>query len=118
MSDMEVRDTRKKHLPNLQSLTRNGREKKLDDNSSAITSSQNQTSVPSERFGQALRHIPVAFVRAGHVEKRRKGKKRSSSTSDSSAGHHDEYLGDLDWTICDLDCGWCGHCYSSASIDV
>ncbi|OQU95797.1 hypothetical protein CLAIMM_01965 [Cladophialophora immunda] len=90
----------------------------VDNISSAIVALQNQTSVPTERLDQvqepekALRHMPIAFVRAGEVKSRRKGKKQSSSNSWGGIGYHDAFPNDLDWALCDKDCGWCGHCYS------
>ncbi|PSN69827.1 hypothetical protein BS50DRAFT_296941 [Corynespora cassiicola Philippines] len=30
---------------------------------------------------------------------------------------HDPFSEDQDWSLCDKDCGWCGHCYQNHYID-
>lgn len=119
----------KKRVANMQLVS-----EAVEDGSVAMTSWQHQTSAASEETGQAqvgssrfcqsisaaksqqprkvpLRHLPVTFVPAGHVQTRRKGKKKSSSSGGSNR-LRDECLVELDWTLCDKDCGWCGRCYS------
>ena len=54
-----------------------------------------------------LRHQPVQFIKEGS---RRRHRKKTQSPD------HDYLIDDLDWTICDKDCGWCGRCYAASSI--
>ena len=59
-----------------------------------------------------LRHQPVAFVKEGSRLRRRT---RASETKKYDTNH--EFLhGDLDWTLCDKDCGWCGRCHRSLAV--
>jgi hypothetical protein len=69
-------------------------------------------------------------VKEGESRNRSKRKqKKTAATAEESVsgvdatGNHNSYLDDmwqlnnlddLDWTLCDKDCGWCGHCYEDA----
>lgn len=68
------------------------------------------------------RYPPIKFVRAGEsIENNRrkgKGRKKGSGTGPEVPQlRFNEYgkpyvsgLDDEDWSLCDKDCAWCGHC--------
>jgi hypothetical protein len=63
-----------------------------------------------------LRNMPIAFVREGQDtanmvggKRRKRGKTRQSYQVFSSSGDYYSDVGD-NHSLCDKDCGWCGHC--------
>ncbi|KAH8746549.1 hypothetical protein F5883DRAFT_254706 [Diaporthe sp. PMI_573] len=72
------------------------------------------------------RYPPIQFVRAGESigdnGRKQKGRIRTKKTGSGTGSEMPqlrvtEYgklyvsgLGDEDWSLCDKDCGWCGHC--------
>ncbi|EXJ71468.1 uncharacterized protein A1O5_05276 [Cladophialophora psammophila CBS 110553] len=70
-----------------------------------------------------LRHRPTAFVKDGHAQqggrkKRNKSRQWNRSSGANPQQTHENLLDDLDWTLCDKDCGWCGRCYNGFDFDI
>jgi hypothetical protein len=67
----------------------------------------------NEQSASGLWKQPVPFVKAGQKPTRQKYLKRKSHSVDSDFVRDFSDLGisgGYDWSICDKDCGWCGHC--------
>ncbi|CVK99389.1 uncharacterized protein FMAN_02231 [Fusarium mangiferae] len=88
--------------------------------SGPVNNPSNTTTVPS-----SSRYPPIKFVKAGTSIKdiRRKWKGGKLTKNGNGTGpevpqlRFTEYgkpyvsgLDDEDWSLCDKDCGWCGHC--------
>ncbi|KAK5102658.1 hypothetical protein LTS08_003458 [Lithohypha guttulata] len=68
----------------------------------------------SGRGTEPLRYQPVTFVKAEDpkLKKNENKKKKASNVGQGATPAMETYHEDLDWALCDKDCGWCGHCYN------
>lgn len=95
-------------------------------NSSLLTITILEPPSNSSPMAFSSRYPPIQFLRAGELirDNGRKGKGRTRTKKTGSGTGSElpqvrftEYgkmyvsgLGDEDWSLCDKDCGWCGHC--------
>lgn len=59
---------------------------------------------------EGLRHRPVPFVQEGARVKLGRADRRRRAQSSS-----EDLFSDVDHSLCDKDCGWCGHCANNVS---
>jgi hypothetical protein len=71
-------------------------------------------------------HAPEPRKKNQNKKQRQKQKQKQQPASGHNSGdaaplpYHDSFFcsssdlfsDDLDWALCDKDCGWCGHCYN------
>ncbi|KIW70933.1 hypothetical protein PV04_03161 [Phialophora macrospora] len=127
-------DQRRKAKPAVRNVEVHGRDSLiagLYKSSLAVLPSESSLQAHEATNQKMLRNRPINFVKEGHApEPRKKNQNKKQKQKQNSApghnsrdapppSHHDPFfssfsdlfLPNLDWTLCDKDCGWCGHCY-------